>query len=130
MDKKDNLDHSIKTEFYSLRMRPAYALIIYYGINPISAQALKEIKNHLKHYYSKRNFILINRRSGHHGIDPSFYKLPLKNMQGVAVVSKKIDLREQLLAEQKIWKRSFAYFRSLSDARKWAQDCFEYLPQS
>ncbi len=125
MDINDIKNHSVKTDVYVLQMRPLYALITYNDPSSLEIKILKEIRNHLKKFYVRRDFILINKRMGSVIINPLVYKYALKNIKGIAVVSEHPNLRDQLITEQKAWNRSFAYFRNFRDAKKWALDCFE-----
>ena len=125
MDKITQQNHCIKTDSYSLQMWPLYALIIYYEPSILEIKVLKEVRDHLKKYYAQRYFVLINKRNAPNAIDPRIYKYALKNIKGIAIVCHNPNLRQQLIQEQKMWKRSFAYFQNIRDAQKWALDCFD-----
>ena len=125
MDLQNIKNHSVKTGNYLLKMRPLYALLTFFKEEDLEINVLKEIRSHLKRYYAQRDFIMINKRRGKLPIDPRVYKNSLRNMRGVAIVSTNPHLRDLLIEEQKLWKRSFAHFKKFSDARKWALDCFD-----
>ena len=115
---------SYTTKMYSLDLTPSFAVVTYLNAKTLAKETLDEVRKILSEYYSGRDFVLINHRIHKMQVEPTFYKSALTNMKAVAIVAEDDDVREHLYLEQKNYEKSFAFFKSLEDAKDWAVHFF------
>ncbi|MEH6406551.1 MAG: hypothetical protein V7767_04655 [Leeuwenhoekiella sp.] len=115
---------NISNKMYTLNLTPVYAVVTYLNSKKLSQEVLEEVRTILKEYFNGKKFILINQRKDDIDIEPTFYKSGLDNMIAVAVVSEDDSQREKLITEQENWKGSFAFFKTIEDAKQWAEHYF------
>lgn len=83
------------------------------------------IREQLHSYYTHKNFVLINHRKYEQKISTDIYKHgQLNNMKGLAIVSDNDKERDIALIEQRMYGKSFAFFKTLEEAKSWAEGYF------
>ena len=87
-----------------------------------SKDMLKDVLNH----FGKRKYVIIVDRKEETTIDLKSYKLANpKQVIGIAIVSKAEKIFDQLIKEQRLFKNSFAFFKTVDEAKDWDESFVE-----
>ena len=87
----------------------------------IDAKAAKEIMQYAYDHYQKSPFVFISNREFASNIDPKAYDaINPKLMVGLAIVSEEEAVKQEATNEQELFKGSFSYFKTVEEAKDWA----------
>ncbi len=115
--------HNLK--FCDLTLKNTHAILVMHEGTSITMEIVMIIRTHLEDYYKGAEFLLITDRRNTHTIDLDIYKnKTMKNMKGIAVVSKNPKEVERAMREQALWNQSFAFFDNIIEAEDWVKTFF------
>ena len=75
-------------------------------------------------YYANKSFVYITNRIHSYSVDPKVYREieKIKNLKGLAVVSKNYQAKLNAQIERMFFNKPFEIFTNISDAYKWADN--------
>lgn len=112
-------------DFCQMEMYDQYVVLTLEEHTEFDLKKATVIRQQLNHYYTQKNFVLINHRKYKQKISIDIYKQgQLNNMKGLAIVSDDDKEREIALVEQQMYGKSFVFFRTLEEAKSWAEGYF------
>ena len=102
-----------------------YVILTIYEEVELNLSKALVIRQKLSEEFKDNDFLMISNRKFKHIVTEEVYKKgQLANMKGLAIVSDSEKEREKALYEQKMFNKSFAFFRELDDAKSWAENYF------
>lgn len=111
--------------FYDIEFFDQYVIItIHQDIN-LCINRASVIREKIQNHFVNAPFVMISYRKYEHKVMPEVYKKgQLKNMKGLAIVSSNKTDRIKALTDQKLFSKSFAFFRDIEAAKSWAETLF------
>jgi hypothetical protein len=92
----------------------------------LSHEQSKEMNRDTINHFGKGKYVIIVDRKEETQIDLKSYKLANpKQVIGIAIVSKAEKIFDQLIKEQRLFKNSFAFFKTVKEAKDWAESFVE-----
>jgi len=113
------------TDLFKLSIYECYAIFSIQPEKLLNNESLTELRSRLKEHYQNNPFVIIREEFGDLDVDLSIYETrTLKNLKGLAIVSKNEATRERAMKEQSLFDNSFAFFPELESAIHWAKSYF------
>ena len=108
--------------FATLELTEHYSFVNLKENCNMTLEQSKDVLNH----FGKRKYVIIVDRKEETTIDLKSYKLANpKQVIGIAIVSKAEKIFDQLIKEQRLFKNSFAFFKTVAEAKDWAASFVE-----
>ena len=102
-----------------------YVILTIYEEVELNLAKASVIRQKLSEAFKDNDFLMISNRKFKHTVTNEVYrKGHLANMKGLAIVSDSEEEREKAINEQKMYNKSFAFFKELDDAKSWAESFF------
>ena len=118
------MEKKLNSDFCELFLYDTYAILRVFENQHLDLEKNDWIRTKYREHFGNKEFVVIADRNFYHTVDLKIYKNgKMRTKKGMAIVSSLEEEKERALVEQKLFPHSFAFFKSLEDARSWAQ-CF------
>lgn len=118
---------TIKYPFGNFHLYESYCHLDLIDNKYLTLDECKIVIKDINDFYKKNPHVVISDRKFAASIDIEAYKyVNHKRMVGIAIVSANENASEELIKEQEIYKGSFAFFKTLEEAKDWAASFVAY----
>ncbi len=112
-------------EFCQMELHDHYAILTINENEDLTLKKANVIREKLREYYKTKDFLMISHRKFKHTVSTEIYKKgQLDTMKGLAIVSSNNEERDKAIIEQQLYGKSFVFFKTLEEAKSWAQGYF------